>query len=527
MDIKNIDIINTDALVIGGGIAGLLTAKLLVKNNKNVLLATDNYLCGGASYFSLKATLGIQTSDNTDKDKKLYREDIYNTAGDIIEHDIVETFVEGSYRSEEILKEIGFEPRLRNDKRPACFTKNYRPIYLISDWNKAKENLKNIFAQYKNLSVYENTKAIKILKGSDNKSIGALLIKENKYIIVFSKNVVIATGGIASLYKNNLYPNGVDGSGLILAKEAGARVRHIEFIQFIPGIITPKYKTLFGEHTLKYVDDVLDSNNNSIFSDYSRAEKKELFLNRSSYAPFSYDFPSREFDFRMAEAIINGSQGVRLLYNPAMYDDKENFLVTYLSWLKNTVNIDLREDSITIDHFAHSCNGGIAIDKNCTTDIKNLYAIGEVANTVEGVNRLGGNCIASICVFAPRLVKHILENSTNFEISAIEKNYAYNDLENYFESIDKNNISNNTVTDKEVLDTVSTTLTKYALVIRSENGLKDALYLLNKLQSNFSLLNNETNNSYNAYMSIKASMLLVQSCLNRKTSIGARYIKTS
>ena len=48
------------------------------------------------------------------------------------------------------------------------------------------------------------------------------------------------------------------GTTHFLALQAGAKLTNLEFIQFIPSFIAPKYKVLFGEHTLKYCTAVTD-----------------------------------------------------------------------------------------------------------------------------------------------------------------------------------------------------------------------------------------------------------------------------
>lgn len=523
MNKNSFDTLETDVIIIGSGIAGTLTTNLLAKNGLNVIIATDGNLCGGASFFNLKATLGIQTSDNTDKDKESYKEDIYRTGGGIVNKDITEIFVNESFQSEEILREIGFNPRIRNDKRRACFANHLRPIYLIEDWDKARKKVKEKFDNHKNISILENAKAVKILK-NNNMCLGALFIKDNKYINIYSRNVVIASGGIASIYKNNLYPISVDGSGYVLAKEAGAYVKNIEFIQFIPGILKPRYKTLFGEHTLKYVTNVLDDKGNDIFSDYSKNEKEDLFKKRSQYAPFSYDFKCREFDFRIAKTVLNGSNGVKLEYSSNMYNDNEDFLVTYLAWLKDYIGIDLRKDIITIDHFAHSCNGGIAIDIDCNTSLEGLYAVGEVANTVEGSNRLGGNSIASICVFTKRLVKNILSKNNRSKISKYEKNNMISFLEESFNSM-KLSDGTSKYQPSEIIEKVKNIATRYALVVRSEKALKKAISIIDNLEKKFSLFEKENKLSYSAYFALKSSKLLFEEAYKRKESSGAHYIE--
>ena len=206
---------------------------------------------------------------------------------------MINAYINNIRESVGYLKEIGFEPWLRNDRRPACFAKYARDIFLINEWDKAREKGEEIFKNISNIEIIEKSKIVHIIKDEEKVAGAVLQNEEGEFFIVKTSAVIMATGGVGGLYKHNLYPKDVDGSGHIVMLDAGAKVQNMEFIQFIPAFITPVYNTLFGEHTLKYCLGMYDLEGNLL---YEGDKNRDIWLERSSYAPFSCDFKSSEID---------------------------------------------------------------------------------------------------------------------------------------------------------------------------------------------------------------------------------------
>ena len=68
----------------------------------------------------------------------------------------------------------------------------------------------------------------------------------------------------------------------------------------------------------------------------------------------------------------------------------------------NTYGIDITKEPILVYPTQHYQNGGLFIDENGETTVKNLFAAGEVSGGVHGRNRLGGNSLLDIFVFGRR-----------------------------------------------------------------------------------------------------------------------------
>lgn len=504
-----------DVLIVGGGIAGLIAAERALKVFKRVCIADSSKICFGASYFPLKATLGIQaTKDENDYDK--YYEDITNMGKGVENPELIKTYIKNIKRDVYLLKRIGFKPWLRKDSRPACFAKYSRNIFLINDWNGARKRANKIFRKNKRLKIFEGSSLIRIIKNND-KVYGAIFQNKDKFFFIKSKVIILAAGGIAGNYKNSLYPKKINGTCHITALDAGAYAQNMEFIQFIPAYLKPKYNVLFGEHTLKYCIGMYDEDNKLIFDGINNDNNKKLWIERSAYAPFSIDFESSEIDLKIPYS------GVKLKYSEDLYKDKEEFYTVYLDWLKKEMNIDLLKDETLITHFAHSCNGGIKIDSNGFTGVNGLYAIGELSSGIEGANRLGGNSVGGALVFGNNAVKdaykYIKNNKfhDNKKLNSIEKEFNY-----WIDDITKDD-KENTLTKNEVLDKIRELVSENLSVVRSKEKIEIFLRNIYEIRSNYSIKENIKDGSIEIYLILESVKMIALSMLERDESRGAHY----
>ena len=526
--IKITQTLATPLLIVGSGIGGLSASVEAHKKGIDHILITKTKLGSGASFFPLKATLGIQVTGGED-DKILFQQEIERVAQGMNNPEIVKAYVEDSPQAVSLLDEIGFKAWKRNDNRPACFAQYTRPIYLINQWQKAAKNAREIIKNQSTTTLFENATLIYIAT-EQNRIVGAVFAhkveQQTDYIFVQTPYIILASGGIAGLYKDNLYPADVLGGSHYLALQAGAKLTNLEFIQFIPSFIEPKYKVLFGEHTLKYCSAVTDKAGNSLFPELSQAEFQQMVAERSAYAPFSVDFPCVKFDLRIMQYLIEHpeEQGVYLQYSPALYQDKTEFYRVYLDWLKAEAGIDLLQDRIAIAPFAHSCNGGIEIDTDAQSGVQGLFAVGEVSSCIEGANRLGGNSVGGSLVFAKRAIAKIQQNLTAC-YSEKDKQAVENTIKNAEQALNslQNPNADQHLMPSEVLSEIRRGMSKYANVYRTKENLCKLSEELNRLENRFNPITHADFQGIEIYHALKTAQLVVKSMLDRKESRGAHY----
>ncbi len=237
---------------------------------------------------------------------------------------------------------------------------------------------------------------------SDSKECYGCLVQSDKIkkkIVINSKSTILATGGACGIYYNSTNPSATSGDGIIMGINAGATVVDMEFVQFHP--------TVFFK----------DGAKNFLISEALRGEGAKL-INHSGKQFMKNYTPKKELASRdiVSKAIFNEmkTNGEKNVFLTLKHLDK-NLIKTRF---KNTYELCLREgvditnEKIPVAPAAHYLIGGIKTDIYARTNIKNLYACGEVAcSGAHGANRLASNSLLECLVFSKRAIDSALEFS--------------------------------------------------------------------------------------------------------------------
>ncbi|HPQ38811.1 MAG TPA: L-aspartate oxidase [bacterium] len=237
---------------------------------------------------------------------------------------------------------------------------------------------------------------------SDHRMVTRLLVKDNicygvesldkqgRICRSFARCVFLATGGAGQLFAKTTNPEIATGDGFVMAAEAGAEMRHLEFIQFHPTALALPGAPCF------------------LISEATRGEGGLLLnINGERFMPGYHEMAELAPRDVVSRAIVAemGKTGASHVFLDLTNRGKnyiENRFPTITATL-GEYGIHPGETRIPVAPAAHYMCGGVRTDIDGRCSIQGLYAGGEVACTgVHGANRLASNSLLESVVFAYR-----------------------------------------------------------------------------------------------------------------------------
>lgn len=359
----------------------------------------------------------------------------------------------------------------------------------------------------KEIEVYENTMAIELLSDKQNVIRGVLTLNDRgESEVILSNAVIIATGGAGQVYKYTTARPVTTGDGLYLANSAGAEISDMEFIQFHPTALSIK-----NVKSMPLVSEAVRGEGAKLVN--SKGERFILnYDERGELAP--RDVVARAIYDEMKK---NNDSCVYLdIEDIGVEKFKQRFpaITEYL----DQYGIDINKKLIPVSPAAHYSMGGIKVNLDFETNVKNLYAIGEAARTgLHGANRLASNSLLECVVSAMGLCDNL-----SYQNLSAPKNYdekIKNLLEEY-QTVEPYYIEDSDLIKSKIKDI----MWNAAGIVRDEAVLKKGLFEINEIKN--SIGDNKVFADFDSYEirnMLCASEIIINSALKRKNSIGAHF----
>lgn len=523
----NIETTDTGVLVIGGGLAAIRACRTCGAAGIKTVMAVKERLCSGASFYPFTSRLGCLAPRRDDPDDaRLFLEEINAASRGMNDPELGRIYIEEIHDRIAELPDMGIEPHLMEKNRIACFAERERALYYWEDWDGTRLRVRNRLVDLPTVTILEQWSALELLQ-SGGRVCGAILAgPDNRLLAVRAGAVILATGGFGGLYKHNLNTADVNGDGQMLAYAAGASLGNLEFIQFIPGYMTPRYKVLFGEPTLRYCTAIRGTQGQDLLAGIlpDGLTVEQCFLERSRHGPFTTSDRSRYFDQAiMGEILATGQEdGVRIFFSRRIIEDSQDGSSWYVNWLKEKMQIDLMQDRLSIAPFAHASNGGIVISSDGWTGIPGLFAAGEVAGTMHGADRIGGCATGNCLVFGRRAALGAIDQVRQSDGPHISNKAIREQIAGWTASAQAASLSPG-----DVLVRVKETLWKNASILRSETLLRQALQIIDAADAQYDLAlalqRNPAVDAFQAKNALGLARLLVTAMLARRESRGPHF----
>ncbi len=403
----------TDVLIIGSGLSGGIAALCLAKGGAKVTLVSS--ASGPFEENSSRAQGGIAYVGEADSADK-FLEDI-QIAGDHFSNvDAIKQLVElgPSYIDEILLNDLKV-PFTKDSKGKYAFTKeaahsSSRILYCKDQTGKAiMESVFRKIAKTSNINQLFDTSAVDLITLSHHSKnpsdiylpqtcIGAYLLdhKTNQVSICFAQRTILATGGVGEVFLHSSNSKEARGDGIAMAYRAGVRIMNMEYVQFHP-------TTLYSNSSQRFLLTEALRGEGAVILDYNKKPLMKNYDDRGDLAP--RDVVAKA----MYDQMIT-NQAMHLWLDISFKDKK--FLLDrfpHISKKCTEEGYDITSEPIPVVPAAHYMCGGIYVDLNGNTSMKNLSAIGEVSCTgIHGANRLASTSLLEALVWGRKCAEHLL-----------------------------------------------------------------------------------------------------------------------
>jgi succinate dehydrogenase/fumarate reductase flavoprotein subunit len=389
--LPEIETVETDILVIGGGLAGHRAALAARQRGADVLMA---FIARGASPYVLGCnvpTAEVQRQDSPDA----YAADMIRGGYGLNDHRLVQAMVQESVSAFRELAQIGV-PFAKDSAglslRHLSGNTYPRSLYVAEGTGRSIMEALGKELRRVGVNTMSGWKTLRLLKDGAV-VVGALLWRQQggRLCAVHARSVVLAAGGIGRLYDDSTYPADVSAGSYGVALEAGARLVDMEFVQFEPVVVVWPDACRGMEMPTAMLGDGAHLLNG----------EGERFMWR--YNP---EHGERQIEkARMALCIQQeidagrGTEGGTVLFDTRPVPRER--LESYISHCRRlrAAGLDPAIEGPRVRPSAHSQMGGIHIDPAGWSGVPGLYAAGESAGGLHGASRIAGNGCSDTVVF--------------------------------------------------------------------------------------------------------------------------------
>ena len=489
--------LKTDFLVIGSGNAGL-RASIEASQHGEVIIITKDAMKESSTRY---AQGGIAVAMSEEDTVAAHVADTLNAGVGLCDEEVVKVMVEeGIPRVREL---IAWGANFDKDNGRIGFTREgahgrRRIIHARGDatGEETEDTLVTRGSKIENVRIIEHAFAIDLLT-ANNTCYGALVLQNGTLMCIWAKAVIVAAGGLGQIYKYTSNPEVTTGDGCATAYRAGCEMMDMEFVQFHP-------TTLYLAGAPRFLISESVRGEGGLLRNTNGERFMPAYHEMAELAP--RDIVSRTIDKEMQQTASDCVYLDITHLNP-------NFIRNRFPTISRTCasyGLDITKELIPVQPAAHYMMGGVRTDTQATTNLRGLYACGEVACTgVHGANRLASNSLLEGLVFGTRAGRYAAIYASNIE--------APPEIRIKFDEVPLDDIE----ADIDALKAeVQNLMWERAGVLRDGANLADALWILEHLRHPTAGHNRKALELQNM---IQVAQLIIRAALKRTESRGAHY----
>jgi len=403
--------IKTDVVVIGSGGAGLRAALEVASRGHDALVLSKGLV--GKSGITPLASFGISAAINADDSIERHLEESLRVAQGIGNPKLLQILAQESPARLMDLVNYGLTFRMEDDGRyfhPTRAAKRDNHTCCIKGGGFAlNQVLRRAVKASSRIRILEDAMALRIVKENDQ-VVGLVFldIASGKLTAVSAGSVILATGGYEELWHFTDTSTDSTGEGICLAMDSGAELVDLEMVLFYPLVIIHPSSAAGCSFPYDIVSDIGARLRDSHGRDLSPQVLPSPDFIKAAYRTIrgGSATPNGGIHFNIQSDLAESEVIDRL---------KERLGVRFTHLQK--LGITLHRDRIEMSPAAHYCLGGVRIDENGGTNVKGLFAAGEVSGNVHGAGRLFSNALAETQVFGYRAGRAIAANGRNVDFS--------------------------------------------------------------------------------------------------------------